>query len=820
MVSDLLFAYFFFSFGDGNGLQHHRNTEQILRTMKTDQILINLWGPNLVGMVSPLLLASCLCSLFLTSSSLSSYPFRNKGSLKKRNSANHHNHVCKNGWRGVVSWFVTKIMRRIMEVAQYGHDLACRRHKVTGIVNQFGRGTPNFNVLAFGISFLPIAYLWIAFTPSYIQYANGYAQQEGLNLMRVQNEWLAYHFGWMSTISLVFFLIPVTRHSILLSAMGWSPIHALRIHIWSGSMAFWFMLLHGVMIICGWFLWRDEDDFPVYRQIIPDRKCWTLTWTNTWDDAGHFRPNCYRVYCNITGLFSLICFMILGISSLNWVRRRNYRLFYIFHISFGSLTLFGIIMHMPWFAVYLIPSLIYYLASTTPVVIQALASHFRGGVKIRKVVLIGESGGCVEVHVDAERNVQAILEREPCQFMKLCVPKISLIWHPFDVYKHYSVDGTPDDSVRFLFRPVGSFTGELAKQLTTNVLQKRPVLLMDGFYHGSDKTELAMQHDCVTIVAGGTAITPYLSLIPSILNRIALSERAGQATTIKTKSIVLHWSSRESGLCRYYVENYLNTFVMRAKALNLDTSLSIYVYQTGSKGLDPNYMPETKAVDGHYDEESKIVRADSTVVVGAHNEGKSYSDSHDGTKTADNRHGGHPLELARMLPRRYSSPIWNVPAFVFFSMTSCFGFWYIVSRSEKVNYLSYSNLAMMTWISLSTVPTYMAFGILCEACVFGLRKYWPQPIPEEYEIVTLNCKKECIKDVIMVDQDLGKATLIYRKGRPDGEQILEDACKAAEPGIFMCGPSSLTHMVKAEASKENSCLGRTRFCLYDEPYEM
>jgi hypothetical protein len=64
--------------------------------------------------------------------------------------------------------------------------------------------------------------------------------------------------------------------------------------------------------------------------------------------------------------------------------------------------------------------------------------------------------------------------------------------------------------------------------------------------------------------------------------------------------------------------------------------------------------------------------------------------------------------------------------------------------------------------------------------------------------------------------------LIFREPgrRPTCDEIFEDARAAAEPGVFMCGPAALTRMVKEEAAKENSYLGLTRYCLYDEPYEM
>ena len=183
---------------------------------------------------------------------------------------------------------------------------------------------------------------------------------------------------------------------------------------------------------------------------------------------------------------------------------------------------------MHWFIVYLIPSLTYYLASTAPTLIQAVASRCRGGVKIRKVTLVQDSGGCIEVQLEAHERANAVLEREPCEFIK--------VWHPFDVFKTYRTSVETKNIIHFLFRPVGPFTKELATSLTTT--KERPAILVDGFYLGADKTEMALQHDCVTMVAGGVAVTQYLTLIPAILRRI---EWEGE---VKIKTIALHWVCR------------------------------------------------------------------------------------------------------------------------------------------------------------------------------------------------------------------------------------------------------------------------------------
>ena len=784
------------------------------------------WSSVLVGAIGPTILLSCLCSLFLTSHRLPVWRFSwfNKIAVGMRRhpsdvTSTTHARTTTGRLGSAMKFFVASLrlpFRSMAEDAKYGRDLA------TSKVNQFARGEPNFNVMAFWLAFLPMVIGILGSIPSSLERSEERAIQRGTSVTKRQIEGISYLFGWVSCVCLAFFLIPVTRHSVLLAAMGWSPIHALRIHIWFGYLSFVFMLVHGIMLVPVWFIYYP---YPVYQQIVPNRKCWTLTG----EAAEEIEPDCDHVFANWTGIVAAVFFIVLWGSSLNWVRRRNYRLFYSCHVIFGTLTLLGIILHMYWFVIYFIPSLIYYLASTTPTLVQALASRFRGGVKISKVVLVEDGGGCVEVHIEAHETARSVLNREPCQFIKLCVPKISLIWHPFDVYQNFSVNGKTDNTVRFLFRPVGPFTKELAKQLTSSI--ERPVTLVDGFYLGSNKTVLAMQHDCVTMIAGGVALSPYLTLIPSMLNEIAAMSSKGIGS-VKTTSIVLHWVCREPGLRDFYVSNYLNTIVQRARALNLDLTLGIYIYLTGDSKATAE-MPEEKCPTIEAPQDSQFVDpTDKTQVelesASSDREGKSSSKNEsdeDGAAiiadTEDSR--GHPLELARMLTRRYSNPIWNIPFFVFFSGANFFGLWYLFSENPD-RPSSYYELSKPTWVTLYAVLIYVAFGVLAEACILGLRKYWPQPSLDQFEIVSVRSIHE--NDKVVDDESLFSSdknncvTFVYRNGRPSCDQLFDDARKAAEPGIFMCGPSALTNMVKAEASKENSYLGLTRYCVYDEPYEM
>jgi Ferric reductase like transmembrane component len=159
-----------------------------------------------------------------------------------------------------------------------------------------------------------------------------------------------------------------------------------------------------VLHIATW--WSFYPDAPVYQHLIPaPPQCWTWISPFAADDytAGPLVP-CWWSINNLTGVAATTFFVVLWGSSLHWVRRRNYRAFYLLHETFGLLLLLTAVAHVPYYLVFLIPGVASYLASTAPTLVQALASRLRGGSRILKVVAVTDSGGCVEIRLDAPRG--------------------------------------------------------------------------------------------------------------------------------------------------------------------------------------------------------------------------------------------------------------------------------------------------------------------------------------------------------------------------------------------------------------------------------
>ena len=215
-----------------------------------------------------------------------------------------------------------------------------------------------------------------------------------------------------------------------------------------------------------WF--RNDQERSVRDQVWPGAGCWD------WKRDTPSPRSCRTQWYNLTGIAAFFFLLVLVVTSLNWFRRHYYKQFYVFHMVCGFGFLGMAIMHWRPIITFLAPSIIYYLASTMPAFVQAISSRVRGGVRILQVVHIPDAGGVKEVHIATTPEANRVLETSPSMYVKLAAPSISLVSHPFTVFKH------PRDptTVRVLMRPVGPFTKALIKRWEK--VEPTPVVV-DGF---------------------------------------------------------------------------------------------------------------------------------------------------------------------------------------------------------------------------------------------------------------------------------------------------------------------------------------------------
>ena len=83
---------------------------------------------------------------------------------------------------------------------------------------------------------------------------------------------IANNFGKISVMAMSFFLIPVSRHSIMLQAARIDPIQATSLHIWAGYLALWSALVHGAYYV---FIWIGLEQENLWHKILPPLDCWS-----------------------------------------------------------------------------------------------------------------------------------------------------------------------------------------------------------------------------------------------------------------------------------------------------------------------------------------------------------------------------------------------------------------------------------------------------------------------------------------------------------------------------------------------------------------
>jgi len=385
------------------------------------------------------------------------------------------------------------------------------------------------------------------------------AKGDGLNHKKLAND-----FGKLGSAAFSFLLLPVAKHSSLFAALRLSEVHIVRLHICAGCIVLFGGMVHGLYYTYIWIMIKEYS----YRDVFPMEECWSGLWEREYD------KECHSKLVNLLGIVSGISLLVLGTSSLYWVRRRYYRLFYSLHIVISIILLFGLVMHYNKMIWYMSPSLLYYLGQNVPICVESVFKWWRsrrradngggvGGIRVEKVVCIPDSGGCVELSfsLNNSQEMEESIEEEAAtedakggaatdqqlnnefqsfydtigKYIQLHIPKLSTQSHPFTIFTHPN----HPSKTNILFRPCGSFTTTLSKQLKALILlpeptpselienhhlfqtnsthQCAPKMMLNGIRNGtSDMFEKALGHDKVVIVAGGVGIVSYLSLIHAL----------------------------------------------------------------------------------------------------------------------------------------------------------------------------------------------------------------------------------------------------------------------------------------------------------------
>lgn len=91
------------------------------------------------------------------------------------------------------------------------------------------------------------------------------------------------------------------------------------------------------------------------QELFPSLHCFHLTGQTNWE--------CYGVMRNFTGLIAMISFIGILLTSLEYVRRKHYRVFYCCHVVLAPLGMLTVIMHWSKTLLFILPSIVLYSIS-------------------------------------------------------------------------------------------------------------------------------------------------------------------------------------------------------------------------------------------------------------------------------------------------------------------------------------------------------------------------------------------------------------------------------------------------------------------------
>lgn len=313
-------------------------------------------------------------------------------------------------------------------------------------------------------------------------------------------------FGSIGLICLVFMFLPVARGSILLRLTNIPFEHATRYHVWLGHLTMTLFTLHGLCYLYSWIL---ED------RVVPQ----LINWKN------------YSI-ANLPGVISLSAGLLMWVTSLPPVRRRNFELFYYTHHLYIVFIVF-MAMHVGDIIFSVIAAGLFLF----------MLDRFLRFFQSRKTVGILSAkclpSGTVELVISKPQDLQY----NALSWVFLQVRELSwLQWHPF------SVSSSPLDGkhhLAILIKVLGNWTQKLRGHILSITDQDgliQPNLKLKAYVEGpyGHESPYHLMYENLILVAGGIGISPFLAILSDILHRI----KDGKPCV--PRNVVIIWAVKRS----------------------------------------------------------------------------------------------------------------------------------------------------------------------------------------------------------------------------------------------------------------------------------
>ena len=632
-------------------------------------------------------------------------------------------------------------------------------------------------------------------------------------------------FGFTALVALGLLLIPVTKFSPLMQVFGLSAPTSLSLHQTAGRFVVLASLFHGGGHV---YRWTGIAGEGLGTMIFPPRPCWNAIGKDDDDDVD-FEPTCrsedtdctcYDLFKNLAGIIAGVGLILIGVSSLAPVRRSMYWLFYRIHILAGPLVFVAVVVHWNRSILYLIGGMLYYWTMYVMTVAEdwlpRSLSRSEGVALLaaERITASPHDGAATAsssssfVSLTFQADAVTVARYQPTQYVKLKIPAISSLAHPF------SINRVPQEpqKLRLVIRENGAFTKQLAQYCGKNSgtgscappaslsFPTPPAIFLDGFYGTDTRLSDVLQHDVVVMIAGGIGITTYLTLLKDTL-QIAQAQ-----PDRRVRKILLHWICREGHLIDYIRREYfddLSNFVESIDSIHL--------------GITVNNTGPRRECAGHLDEENA--------------EFDTNDDNED--KVEPSASLGNPFRHSRYMIGTGSSCLENSPVFFAFLLMTVIGLsgtWYCYAALQSSEDL-FSRFWVILFLSLIGATLGIVLNLVFVSCCKRLEmteaQFTPIRSDDGVEMETiLSTNNASISAGGIQREELRTFSFKEEFGRPSIHTILNPLEESKYPAVFSCGPDRLMSEVRDKTlgrcriRLQRWVCGEPSISLYEEAFEM
>lgn len=326
--------------------------------------------------------------------------------------------------------------------------------------------------------------LFLAWT-FYARISNDFSKMMPVKNMKL-NMWqfkifrVSTRLGLLAEACLALLLLPILRGLAIFRILGIQFEASVKYHVWLGTGMILFATLHGAGTF---FIWGVKNH-------IQD-EMWR------WQKTG-------RIY--LAGEAALVTGLVIWITSLPQIRRKQFEIFYYTHHLYIVFLVFFLFHGGDRHFYMVFPGIFLFALDKLIRIIQS---------RPETCILSARVFPCKAIELVLPKDPR--LKYAPTSAIYMKIPSISkLQWHPFSVMSSSSVD---DNTMSVILKCEGEWTSSLYNMVQTKLGSKAdrmkciPVVV-EGPY-GPTSLDF-LRYDSLLLVAGGIGITPFLSILHEI----------------------------------------------------------------------------------------------------------------------------------------------------------------------------------------------------------------------------------------------------------------------------------------------------------------